>query len=282
MLENRSQYYADEINKIKENISKYDDLEQVGILHEVIDDTPFKTQNYMKYLHDEYYIIHTKKEIIDESNKFYKLAPEEDGTANNLYKIIKNRNSIRDYQNKTISFEAFSNIIYYSFGVKSITRGAYDQRDYPFKYINSQGGLNYLDLYIFVNNVESIEKGLYYYDFINNRLCQMDYGNYREIIAKINYQNEFTVYGNFVTVLVADLSRVVPKYYKRAYRMAHVDSGIAIAYLELLAENLGISSCVVAGYLEHVLEDTLELTKNDYPILTASFGYKSDTSKSVW
>ena len=132
-----------------------------------------------------------------------------------------------------------------------------------------------MDLYIIANSVEGIQSGLYYYDFINNEICMMDYGNLRGIIGDINYQNEFTQYSNFVAIMVADLSRVIPKYYKRAYRMAHVDTGIAASYMQLVAEAQGISSCVVAGYLEHKLEDLLELTENDYPIVMMCFGRQS-------
>lgn len=267
--------YSEDIQVIKENIAKYSDIDQVAILHEVIDDTPYKTKSYMKYINDEYYIKHNKEESINNCEKFYELEMEGiNDTSNGIVDLIKNRHSIRDYKNKHVSFKIFSQILYYSMGVKFIGRGAYDQRDYPFKYSNNQGGLNYLDLYIIVNNVENIEPGLYYYDFIGNRICQLDRGNMRTLIGDINFQNEFTVYSNFMGIVVADLSRVVPKYYKRAYRFSHVDSGILTAYLQLLSENNGISSCIVAGFLEHKVEELLNLTEHDYPIATISFGYK--------
>ena len=50
--------------------------------------------------------------------------------------------------------------------------------------------------------------------------------------------------------IVSDLSRIVPKYYKRAYRMVHVDAGIALSYLQIIGEYVGVSSCIVAGFLE--------------------------------
>jgi len=170
----RIETFSDKLSKIKEILSQNDDLEQIAILHELIDDTPYKTQNYMKYLHDEFYIVHNKPHLIELCKKVYPLLPKESGETNDLFELIKSRSSVRDYQNKSISFKDFSSIIHYSFGVKAEVRGIYSQRNYPLKYINSQGGLNYLDLYVFVNNVDDIEKGLYYFDFINNQLCQMD------------------------------------------------------------------------------------------------------------
>ena len=102
----------------------------------------------------------------------------------------------------------------------------------------------------------------------------MDHGNVRSVISRVNFQNEFSVYANFVAVVVSDLTRIVPKYYKRAYRMVHVDAGIAMAYMQMLGEYLGISSCIVAGFLENELERLLELSCDDYPIATMAFGVK--------
>lgn len=267
--------YEDQIKEISNKIAHLPDIKQVAIIHEIIDDTPYKTKEYNKYFHDEYYISHNKEKIVNSNAKRIKLKPYDDMSDCDLKKIITDRYSIRDYKNEEVSFEQFSTILHYSFGKKRTARGAYDQREFPFKFINSAGGLNHLDLYVFVNKVTGIESGIYYYDFINDELIQIEHGNMRLIVKYVNYQNEFTVYSNFVVTIVSDLSRIVPKYYKRAYRMVHMDAGIATAYMQIIGEYLGISSCVVAGFLEHELEKLLSLTENDYPISTMSFGIKN-------
>lgn len=274
----RIEKYKNEINQINEIIAKYPDIEQVSILHEILDDTPFKTENYTKYNHDEYYIKHNKSNIIKDCTKFYQLYSnlQQNKDEDNLIELISERNSERDYTNNMITFEDFSMIIHYSMGIKNIGRGVYNQKEFPFRYCNSQGGLNHLDLYLIINNIEKIEQGLYYYDFLENKIWQMDRGNMRGIIGEINFQNEFSIYGNFLAIITSDLSRVAPKYFKRSYRMAHVDAGIVGAYLQLLSEKYKIKSCIIAGYLEHNLEKLLNLTENDYPIVTISFGQKGE------
>lgn len=269
--------FAEEIQKLKEQFLDVADIDQIKIIHEVIDDTPYKTKDYEKYLHDEYYIKHNRSELIEKSTMKYKLNPDKNLLSEiNLSRIIKERHSLRDYENKLVSYETFSNILHYSFGVKYFGFGAYNQRNYPIKYSNSQGGLNYLDLYIIVNNVDGIEQGLYYYDFINDEICLIDHGNMRLIVNEINFQNEFTVYSNFMCFIVADMERVVPKYYKRAYRFSHVDTGILFAYLQFIAECHGIGSCGVAGFLEHKLDDLLNLSSNEYPMISMGFGYRPE------
>lgn len=265
------------LQEMKELLIDCSDMDQIKVVHEIVDDTPYKTKDYMKYMHDEYHIEHNRQEKILYSQEKYKLkANPEKYSDTTFVDVISQRTSLRDYKNKPIDFETFSNIIHYSFGVKNIGVGAYNKKEFPFKYSNSQGGLNYLDLYIVVHNVEGIKKGLYYYDFINDELCLMDEGNMRVLINEINFQNEFTVYGNFMCFIVADMDRVVPKYYKRAYRFSHVDSGILAAYLQLNAEYHQLGSCNVAGYLEHKLEDLLGLSSNEFPILSMCIGQKPE------
>lgn len=263
------------IQRIKEELASLSDIEQISILHELVDDTPYKTQSYSKYMHNEYHIQHNKPHLVDQSLKKYKLFIHSNGDKEPM-KTIRNRYSIRDYENRSLDYATFSQILHYSFGVKYYGRGAYNKQSFPFKYSNTQGGLNYLDLYIIINNVDTIDQGLYYYDFISDEICMVDKGNMRGKLSEINYQNEFTVYGNFVCFIVADMTRVVPKYYKRAYRFAHVDAGILTAYLQLLAEHNGMGSCAVAGYLEHNVEDLLNLSCDEYPLLAMSFGYKPE------
>ncbi|ARY93037.1 SagB/ThcOx family dehydrogenase [Lacticaseibacillus casei] len=268
----RRNQYSDKIREVSDVLKNCTDAEIVSILHEVIDDTPFKTRNYTEYSHDEYYIVHNKREVIQNSIKEYPLSTSSIKSARPLIDSITGRKSLRDYAYDSVSFDQFSEIIHYSFGVKSVGRGAYDQREFPFKFCNSQGGLNYLDLYIVVSNVEGLPQGLYYFDFINDQVCLVQAGNMRTVLKDIHFANEFVAYGAFTCFVVADLSRVMPKYYKRAYRMAHVDAGILVAYLELIAESIDIHSCTVAGYLEHKLDDLLNLTVNDYPVVSITFG----------
>ncbi|MFZ5354003.1 MAG: SagB family peptide dehydrogenase [Bacillota bacterium] len=273
----RANRYSEKIQQAKEMFIDLTDMEQVAVLHELIDDTPYKTKNYTKYLHKEYYIKHNKPQLLEKSIKKYKLEYDDCIIKDSdLINVIANRHTLRDYENRKMDYKTFCQIIHYSFGVKYYGLGAYNQKSYPFKYTNTQGGLNYLDLYIVVNNVESIEQGLYYYDFINDELCQLDKGNMRKLINDINFQNEFSVYSNFICFIVADMSRVVPKYYKRAYRFSHVDAGILTAYLQIIAEYNDVNSCVIAGYLEHKLEDCLMLSPDEYPVLSICFGYKPE------
>lgn len=267
--------YGNELKNIEMQIAALPDIQQVAILHEIIDDTPFKTQNYNKYQHDEYYIHHNKTALLQSDRKRIPLEVLEELPECDLINLIARRDSLRDYANQDITFAQLSTLLHYSMGKKRVARGAYDQREYPFRFCNSAGGLNHLDLYLIINRVEGVESGVYYYDFINDALIQMDHGNMRSVISCINFQNEFSVYSNFVAVVVSDLSRIVPKYYKRAYRMAHVDGGIAMTYMQMLGEYLGISSCIIAGFLENELERLLYLTEDDYPIATMSFGVKN-------
>lgn len=264
----------DVFEDIQMRLMEKEATEVIRIVHEVLDDTPYKTKNYYQYSIDEdsYFIEHINQRFKDD--QVYKtidlMSPKED----RIGELLKNRKSIRDYTNKELSFEDFSTLMANSFGMKDTFMGAYSLKEYPVKMTNSQGGLNYLDMYLFINNVEDVESGIYYYNFLKHQLIQLDYGNVRPIISKIHYQNEFTTYSNMLVMYIADLKRVSWKYLRRSYRFAHVDTGIAAANLQISSENLGLGTCMVAGYLEHEVEKYLQLTPEEIPILSVSIGTK--------
>ncbi|EUJ21532.1 SagB/ThcOx family dehydrogenase [Listeria aquatica] len=244
----------------------------IRLVHEVIDDTPYKTKNYEQYkvLEEDYYIENISPKYKNAKNVI-KLAEVSDNLVNDL---LQNRKSVRDYANEEMTFSEFSTLMSTSFGWKETFVGAYSRREFPVKKTNSQGGINYLDMYLFINNVENIESGIYYYNFLKHELVQIDHGNVRPIINKIHYQNEFITYANICVLYVADFNRVSWKYLRRSYRFAHVDTGIAAANLQITAESLGLGSCIVAGYLEHEVEKYLELESEELPILSVSIGKK--------
>jgi len=260
----------DILASMQAKLANSDPIDVIRVVHELIDDTPYKTENYEQYniAEKDYYIAHIKDEYKN-SKKTIKLAPVSDNVVNDL---LQNRSSARDYANEQMTFDEFSTLLGTSFGLKQKLTGAYSRRDFPIKKTNSAGGLNALDLYVFVNNVEGIESGIYYYNFLAHELIQIDYGNVRPIINKIHYQNEFTTYANICVIYVADLTRVSWKYLRRSYRFVHVDTGIAAANLQITAETLGLCSCMVAGYLEHEVERYLSLGQDELPILSVSIG----------
>jgi len=263
---------TDVLESIQLNLVEHESLDVIRIMHEVVDDTPYKTQNYEQYnlAEEEYYIEHTCPRYKDAEERI-KLEQVSDNVIKDL---LQRRNSTRDYSNETLTFKEFSTLVGTAFGLKQTFTGAYSRRDFPVKRTNSAGGINYIDMYIFINNVEGIAQGMYYYDFLQHDLVQIDHGNVRPIINKIHYQNEFTTYSNMCVMYVADFKRVAWKYLRRSYRFAHVDTGIAVANLQLTAESLGLGSCMVAGYLEHEVEKYLSLEEHELPILSMSIGKK--------
>jgi len=64
--------------------------------------------------------------------------------------------------------------------------------------------------------------------------------------------------------------------------MAHVDAGIALSYMQLISQSLDLSSCIVVGFLEHLIDSALNLSQDDYPISAICFGHKSSLNKNLW
>lgn len=138
---------------------------------------------------------------------------------------------------------------------------------------NSQGGFNHQDIYLFVNKIDGLDEGIYYYDFVNHELILIHSISYKYAMQEIGYMmNEYVAYSSFSLILVSNINRIKEKYKSRCYRYAHVDIGIMASNIQLYSESIDIGSVMIAGFLEHKVIEYCNLSDLEIPILLMSFG----------
>ncbi len=234
---------------------------------------------HKKLENDEYYYKNNGKEIelpilekvfpkvlnridLQINNKFRK--------NRNLYEILSQRKSCRDYNGYKISFEELSNIIYFSYGIKEY-REMYGYLKYPILFSPSSGASNPFNLYIYIKGVENISEGLYCYSYKNNSLIEI-HTNKIEKELNENYHIKFPISANINIFIVANIDRFVWKYGERGYRFVNVDCGILAENITLLSENLNLKSCMIAAFSEEKVRCNLKLNDDEIPLLAISIG----------
>ncbi len=212
----------------------------------------------------------TEKEYI-EAKKIIKLKPEKVKNSMDIIQLLKRRESVRTYTKNAVSFSALSNILHYSRGIKSYRSNAYNLQNYPVLYSPSAGGLQPLDIYVYVSSVEGIEAGLYYYKPSQDSLVQLYEGRPELDLAQI-YLSDFPQYAPVNLIITGNIRRFHWKYDNRGYRLLNVDCGILAENISLLAvaENLG--SCMLAAYINEKVEEKLQLAETEIPLLCMSVG----------
>lgn len=165
-----------------------------------------------------------------------------------FYTALLNRRSCREFTCGTISFKDFSNVLFYGYG-PSIC-GVYT--------VPSAGGTYPISLIIVVNDVESLEKGIYEYLPMNNTLIPIllsDHLNPGLITLNEHFFNSCA----FSIHFIGNPSLICYKYQDRGYRFMNLEAGHIAQNLTLVAIRNSINSVCSGGFLDgefvHFLND---------------------------
>ena len=186
----------------------------------------------------------------------YILSKEEED--NILKTLIKERRSERTYSGDTIGIQKLADLLYVSLGITSTVKGTNDI-ELPLRAYPSAGALYPIETYISVFNVDGLDKGIYHYNVINHTLELIVPGNHKENFAKICLAEDIIENANILIILTAIFKRVTIKYGIRGHRFALIEAGITGQNLTLVAESLGLGSCMLGGFFDDEIHKVLDV-----------------------
>jgi SagB-type dehydrogenase family enzyme len=174
------------------------------------------------------------------------------GTAS-LAEVLRSRRSRRAYGGGALSVGELATLLDAAYGVTGAIAGtAQELRSAP-----SGGALYPLELYVVVQRVEGVDRGLYHYDPLRRGLERLgetgpdaasgDLTPYPELLAEC---------AAFV-VVTAVLWRSRFKYGQRAYRFALLEAGHVGQSFLLAAEALGLAATPVGGFYDTRVDESL-------------------------
>ena len=175
-----------------------------------------------------------------------------------LDEVLLERHSDHNFSLEPMSLQRLSTFLHYTYGIKRYAN-AYNTKRFPVRFTPSAGGLQPVDLYLVVSNVEGVRKGLYYYDPVEHALKMLDEGNLRRHLVRCCLFEEWIGHAPVVLILVCNMQRVLWKYSDRSYRFVHVDTGVLTGTMYLVGTALDLVTCAVAGYFDDMLNNLLQL-----------------------
>jgi len=95
--------------------------------------------------------------------------------SSSFEKVISARSSKRNYTNECIKLNELSTLLYYSYGVRKYM-AAYNTQKFPLRMAPSSGGLQGVELYTIINNVDNLKKGIYHYNPFEHSLELIEEG----------------------------------------------------------------------------------------------------------
>jgi SagB-type dehydrogenase family enzyme len=248
----------DNSNMISSIKTPYDPLSNSEIDYPIIqkiNEMTFSLGNYPKNI--ETLIEHRKKKVVkfhDQKNQI--VLPKPDSMkSKELFRSIKERRSVREFNQNPISLLDFSNILYYS--TSSVNS----------EFSNADGEKqSFFDFYIIINNVKDIPKGIYKYSHEENSLVVIKLGDFRFDATFISMEQEVVGNSCFAVLLIADFDEI-KILGDRAYRIIHIESGIIGQNIYLAATALGHGCTGIGAFYDDKIDEFLELSGTNQKVI---------------
>ena len=191
-----------------------------------------------------------------------------------MEKALANRRSRRNFQNKELSAEQLSQILWAAYG---ITRPSDNQalrgglRTAP-----SAGALYPLEIYVVVGNVKGIEAGVYKYVSQEHKIVRTIDRDIRGELSAASLNQGMIKDAPVTVVYTAVFGRVIPRYGDRGReRYVFMEIGHSAQNIYLQAEVLGLGTCAVAAFTDSRVSELLRLPEEESPLYIMPVGYIS-------
>ncbi len=217
-----------------ERFHKETELTWAGVIGDAIGGKPKKPEEFKVYKGAE------KMELG---------KPEYRGVT--VEEAIEKRRSVRDYSNKAITKAQLSQLL---FSAQGITGSSFDK---GLRAAPSAGALYPFEVYVVVNNVEDLPRGIYHYSVRDHTLEVVKKGDFREQIADAGLKQGMLGEAGVTFVLSAIFDRVCCKYGQRGYRYVYMEAGHISQNIYLEAVSLGLGSVCAGAFLDEKVNELI-------------------------
>ncbi len=190
-----------------------------------------------------------QNEIVMDGNKMELPGPRKTGGMS-LTEALVLRRSVRSYSSDPLTPSEVSQLLWSAQGVTN-ERG--------FRTAPSAGATFPLEMYVMVNNVTGMEKGIYYYDPFENTLEVINTEDVSAALTRASLSQSMISEGAIVLIFGAVLERTESRYGERAERYVYNEIGHASQNVHLQAAALDMGTVVIGAYRDEEVENILQL-----------------------
>jgi len=197
-------------------------------------------------------------------------APELDGEVS-VEKALANRRSHRQFQDKSISMEHLSQILWAAYGITS-------PRPEP----NLRGGLRTapsagatypLEIYVVAGNVEGLEPGVYRYVSEEHKLVKTVSGDVRNELTEAALGQRMISAAPVTVFYSAIFERTTERYGERGIHYIYIELGHSAQNVYLQAEALQLGTCAIGAFTDERIREILDLPENEVPLYLMPLGH---------
>jgi SagB-type dehydrogenase family enzyme len=177
------------------------------------------------------------------------LPPVPEAFQANFWQCLKERRSLRDYVEHSITQEELAGLLWAAQGVTAV------RENFAFRAAPSAGALYPVETYVAVHRVEEIPPGIWHFQVPDFNLELIAPGDFRRSLVLAGLNQQFLGTAAAVFIWTGILGRSLWKYRQRAVRYLFLDAGHICGNLHLAATALGLGCCPVAAFFDEEVEE---------------------------
>ena len=190
-------------------------------------------------------------------------APKLDGRIS-VEKTLKTRRSLRKFQNKELTQEQLSQLLWSAYGITAPPR---------FRTSPSAGGTYPLEIYAAVGNVKGIQPGLYKYIPREHKITQTINTDIRPELTQASLNQRMITAAPVTLIWTAVFERTTARYGDRGIKYVHMEIGHSSQNVYLQATALNLGTCAIGAFTDKKITDLLQLPPKEAPLYLMPVGF---------
>jgi SagB-type dehydrogenase family enzyme len=191
----------------------------------------------------------SEQQIVMEGNVMRLPAPQASGGMS-LTEAMSKRRSVRRFSENPLSVRDLSQLLWSAQGITN-ERG--------FRTAPSAGATFPLEMFVMVNNVSGLEKGLYHYHPADHTLELVSSDDHSSALRRASLGQAMITDAGAVLIFGALFERTTRRYQERGIRYVHNEVGHASQNVHLQAAALDLGTVVIGAYVDADVEAVLNL-----------------------
>ena len=186
---------------------------------------------------------------------------------------LANRRSHRHFQNRALSAEQLSQILWAAYGITEPMPGHQQLRG-GLRTTPSAGALYPLEIYVVAGNVTGIETGVYKYISQEHKIIRIIDKDIREELSAAALGQAMVREAPVTVVYSAVFRRTTGIYGERGReRYVFIELGHSAQNIYLQAEALHLGTCAIGAFADSKVSELLQLSAEEEPLYLMPVGY---------
>jgi len=181
------------------------------------------------------------------------LTPAPGQAPADLWACLKQRRSQRQYQDRHLSLEELTALLWATQGVTLASH------NFLLRTAPSAGALYPVETYLAVHRVTGLEQGIWHLNIPDFALEMVAAGDCRQGLVTACLSQQFMGTAAVAFIWTGILNRAMSKYRERAIRYIFLDAGHICQNLMLAAAALGLGCCPVGAFFDREVEQLAQV-----------------------